>query len=121
MLQDQDQKCAICQLEIDESCHVDHCHDTEVIRGLLCNGCNTGIGMLKDNPEILEEAGKVYDENGELIPLKDNLNFDQFRIIYPIPFLKSFDSTISGDISIVGNEKPFLVSGDIKLIKSTQS
>jgi len=35
---------------------VDHNHLTGKIRGLLCRGCNVGIGNLKDNPELLEKA-----------------------------------------------------------------
>jgi hypothetical protein len=41
---------------------VDHNHDTGKIRGLLCNNCNRGIGLLKDDPKILEQA-KKYLEN----------------------------------------------------------
>lgn len=34
---------------------VDHIHNSDpvIVRGMLCNGCNTAIGKLKDNPEIL--------------------------------------------------------------------
>lgn len=37
---------------------VDHCHTTGRIRGLLCGLCNTGIGNLKDSPELLEKAAQ---------------------------------------------------------------
>lgn len=47
-------KCEICREE-DATC-IDHDHDTGEVRGLLCNNCNTGIGMLKDSPAILESA-----------------------------------------------------------------
>lgn len=35
---------------------VDHCHDTDEIRGLLCNACNTAIGMLRHDPALVEKA-----------------------------------------------------------------
>lgn len=36
--------------------HVDHCHDTNEVRGLLCHHCNVGIGNLRHDREILEKA-----------------------------------------------------------------
>jgi hypothetical protein len=32
---------------------VDHCHETLAVRGLLCNQCNSGLGMFKDRIEHL--------------------------------------------------------------------
>jgi hypothetical protein len=29
---------------------VDHCHRTDLVRGVICNGCNTALGMIRDNP-----------------------------------------------------------------------
>lgn len=64
MLTEQDGKCAICgKLEKDNIIHktaqflsVDHDHNTGKVRGLLCNQCNRGIGMLGDSVESLETA-----------------------------------------------------------------
>lgn len=36
--------------------HVDHCHDTGTIRGLLCRDCNQGIGSLRDRSDLLRAA-----------------------------------------------------------------
>ena len=59
----QDGKCAICgQPETQlrdgkvKALAVDHCHSTGRIRGLLCSDCNTGIGKLKEDVEILQSA-----------------------------------------------------------------
>lgn len=71
MLRDQDNKCAICGQEIflhgssvdkNKIARVDHNHETGKIRGLLCNDCNRGIGLLKDSPLLLANALK-YLEN----------------------------------------------------------
>jgi hypothetical protein len=46
MLEEQRGLCAICAGPIPDP-QVDHDHDTGVIRGVLCGGCNRGIGILK--------------------------------------------------------------------------
>lgn len=33
--------------------HVDHCHSTGRVRGLLCQGCNIALGAAKDSHETL--------------------------------------------------------------------
>lgn len=35
---------------------IDHNHTSQRIRGLLCTRHNTGIGMFRDDPEMLEKA-----------------------------------------------------------------
>ena len=35
---------------------MDHCHETNVVRGLLCDCCNMAIGLLRDSPSIIERA-----------------------------------------------------------------
>lgn len=48
-------RCAICDKAVPVLA-VDHCHETGAVRGLLCSFCNTGIGHLGDDPDILERA-----------------------------------------------------------------
>jgi hypothetical protein len=62
-------KCEICQIAFSNlaSAHVDHCHTTGKIRGLLCTKCNPGIGFFEDCLDKLK-AAQVYLEkyNSEL-------------------------------------------------------
>lgn len=58
MLEEQNGVCAICfspPLPRDRL-FVDHCHASGAVRALLCRPCNTGIGMLKDDPDRLMAA-----------------------------------------------------------------
>lgn len=59
----QGNKCAICEQELTDSkkTHVDHCHETNKVRGILCLHCNTGLGHFKDNPELLRKAIAYLD------------------------------------------------------------
>lgn len=59
LLQMQNNSCAICNKSIEalrRRMNIDHCHDTNKVRGILCTGCNTGLGHLGDNIEGLEKA-----------------------------------------------------------------
>ena len=64
MLVDQENKCPLCSRSFDEvKIHIDHCHKTGKVRGLLCEMCNKGLGHFKDDPEIIRSAIN-YLKNG---------------------------------------------------------
>lgn len=49
--------CAICGSDNKgRRLHVDHDHKTGKVRGLLCTGCNVGMGGMKDDSSILMKA-----------------------------------------------------------------
>lgn len=57
LLRKQNYSCAVCSRGFDEvkPC-VDHDHITKIVRGLLCNDCNLGLGRFKDSIDILLRA-----------------------------------------------------------------
>jgi len=64
--------CALCNKELDvkrRRMNIDHDHETNTVRGILCTGCNTGLGHLGDDIAGLERA---------LYYLK-NTPFDEFK------------------------------------------
>ena len=78
MFDEQNGVCAVCQqpekriatrkLNKDDettlSLAVHHCHKTNKLLALVCNDCNRGMGLLKDDPELLRRAALLNE--GEL-------------------------------------------------------
>lgn len=60
MLVEQNNMCKICNSEFKNTkdTHIDHCHSTNKVRGLLCNGCNMALGQFGDNTDIMSMAIK---------------------------------------------------------------
>lgn len=58
MVLDQRSSCCICHRHEPDhfKLHIDHCHDTGRVRGLLCGPCNQGIGLLRHSPKRLRLA-----------------------------------------------------------------
>lgn len=69
LLKNQDNKCAICKQEEKsrrvKNLSVDHDHDTNIVRGLLCSNCNRALGLFGDNLEILKNAINYLNKNIE--------------------------------------------------------
>lgn len=67
MLSAQQGSCGICGTKDSgaRSFHVDHCHDTGKIRGLLCGNCNSGIGSLRDDIGLLKRAIEYLENSKE--------------------------------------------------------
>lgn len=62
--------CAIClkQFKGTKQTHVDHCHKTNKVRGLLCSKCNPAIGLFGDDVLTLSRA-------------IDYINYPHFQLI----------------------------------------
>ena len=58
LLDNQGGVCAVClriaNQDLKKPWHVDH--ERGIIRGILCHHCNTGLGNLRDDPDILKRA-----------------------------------------------------------------
>lgn len=61
----QGNECAICKIAFSDvlSGHVDHCHTTGTIRGVLCGKCNAAIGLFSDNTAFLQSAIYYLESN----------------------------------------------------------
>lgn len=59
-------RCAICRGIPPKRLDIDHDHVSGTVRGLLCNRCNQGLGLFRDNPLLLEVA-KIYLTEGVVL------------------------------------------------------
>lgn len=74
MVKKQKSLCVICKLPAKgKQLHVDHCHTTGKVRGLLCSSCNLALGMFKDNPRLLRRAAS-YLEKGKVNGKEESSN-----------------------------------------------
>ena len=55
-------ECQVCGRDITEKKCIDHCHTTEKIRGVLCNNCNTALGLVGDNVQILSKLIQYLEQ-----------------------------------------------------------
>lgn len=76
LLERQNRACAICKIHwtlcvpakyprheahfLQRLC-VDHCHESGMVRGLLCNACNTALGLLREDTTRFLEAARYLD------------------------------------------------------------
>jgi Autographiviridae endonuclease VII len=58
MLARQNGACGICERPFGprRTPCIDHCHVTELVRGLLCSNCNVGLGFFDDSPIFARKA-----------------------------------------------------------------
>ncbi len=64
MITSQKNCCAICRTPFSTSTpHVDHCHTTGMVRGLLCPLCNYGLGSFRDTPAFMSSAIEYLNQH----------------------------------------------------------
>lgn len=63
MLNKQNCQCVICGINIETGYHIDHCHSTGKVRGLLCQKCNQAIGLLQESESLFFKAAQYIKEH----------------------------------------------------------
>ena len=78
LIKGQDNKCKCCGIEMDaygsmkgeRSPVVDHCHETNMVRGIICSSCNSAEGHIRDRAHLISLGrymfGKKWKDSGQL-------------------------------------------------------
>lgn len=77
MLEEQGFACLICGDSSISILSLDHDHQTQGVRGLLCNNCNCGLGSFKDSIIFLARAA-AYLSNFENPDFNKDSPFSKF-------------------------------------------
>lgn len=60
-------KCECCGFKYNEECkrklHVDHCHTTDKVRGVLCHSCNLALGLLEESIDRVNLLAKYIKDH----------------------------------------------------------
>ncbi len=64
MLASQDGRCYICRTDSPngKGWSVDHCHETNAVRFIACNPCNTALGLIREDPDVAKRLWEVAIE-----------------------------------------------------------
>lgn len=90
MWRSQGGKCAICACDLSSSKvkpMIDHCHSTNIVRGLLCSKCNFGLGCFSDNGDHLQAAidyllhWKSMEGSAKVIPFPGRLSRGKYAAL----------------------------------------
>ena len=67
LMEKQNNCCAICKKTCitGRALAIDHDHNTNMVRGLLCNKCNQGLGFFNDNIDLLQDAVLYLKQHSE--------------------------------------------------------
>jgi hypothetical protein len=64
MFENQNGQCKICKIQLTKNNQaIDHCHKTKIVRGLLCFKCNSALGLLNDDIEIIQSLLEYLIQN----------------------------------------------------------
>ena len=68
ILEHQGHRCGICATDTPgaKGWVIDHCHDSGMVRGVLCSQCNSAIGLLREDPVIIDRAAEYVREHTQL-------------------------------------------------------
>jgi hypothetical protein len=61
-LKKRDGQCDACGRRSRRTLCIDHCHNTNVVRGFLCDECNTTLGQFNDDGDLLRKLANYADK-----------------------------------------------------------
>ena len=88
-----------------------HCTYEDGVLNIDHLKANKGLGSLSANGYVVINSSSKKESNL-------NIAFDQVRVVYPVPYIKNFDTVLSGDIQLSGEKTPYLLAGDIRIEKA---
>jgi hypothetical protein len=85
------------RLKVANVAYVDHCHETKVVRGLLCFNCNIALGKFQDDKKLLLKATRYLDESrtAQAQPMADRKTASEIEPVYQSRDLDSSMSRVS--------------------------